>query len=92
MKRFGSLFFAAVLGSLITLGAYQYFGPEQRVNLNYQGTPISKVAYTIDENGDAVPLDFTGVAEHVTPAVVYIRSTQLNRVTSRDPIMDFFGQ
>jgi Do/DeqQ family serine protease len=92
MKQFVSLLFAAILGSLITLDAYQYLGPDEKVDLNFQGTPTSRVAYTIDENGEAVPLDFTVVAEKVTPAVVFIRSTQLNNVTSRDPIFDFFGQ
>lgn len=96
MKRFSALVAAAVLGSLLTLGAYQYFfKPEQPVTVQYlSGTPISRIAFTKDESGNTVPLDFTGVAEKVTPAVVHIKSTQKGNTQQPkyiDPFRDFFG-
>lgn len=96
MKRFSALVAAAVLGSLLTLGAYQYFfKPEQPVTVQYlSGTPISRIALTKDESGNTVPLDFTAVAEKVTPAVVHIKSTQKGNTSQpkyNDPFRDFFG-
>jgi len=97
MKRLGSLFLAAVLGSVFTVATFQWLGKnEQGVKLEYV-TPISKVAYTIDENGKTVPLDFTQTAEQVTPGVVYIRSTQEGIARQQDvpegmdPFREFFG-
>ncbi|MDL5048536.1 trypsin-like peptidase domain-containing protein [Oscillatoria amoena NRMC-F 0135] len=96
MKRFSALLGAAILGSLLTLGAYQYyFKPEPPVTVQYvSGTPISKIALTKDENGNTVPLDFTAVAEKVTPTVVHIKSTQKSNPSQPkyiDPFRDFFG-
>src|SRR5688572_30356008 len=98
MKRFASLFLAAVLGSVCTIASFQFFDSNtDDVKLGYMGgTPISKVAYQVDQNGQAVPLDFTQVAERVTPAVVYIRSTQDSPQQQElpegmDPFRDFFG-
>ncbi|HEY3404062.1 MAG TPA: serine protease, partial [Ohtaekwangia sp.] len=78
MKRFASLFLAAVLGSICTIASFQFFDSDKDgVKLEYiNGAPIAKVAYKLDENGQTVPLDFTQIAEQVTPAVVHIRSTQ----------------
>jgi len=98
MKRFASLFLAAVLGSLCTLAAYQWFNSNEKgVRLEYAaGTPMNSVAYTMDENGQAVPLDFTQTAAKVTEAVVFIRSTQdgirsQRSEESTDPFREFFG-
>jgi Do/DeqQ family serine protease len=98
MKRFGSLFLAAVLGSVCTVASYRWFVDEQdAVKLDYSKTlPTSKVAYRGDENGNAIPLDFTAAAEQVMPGVVFIKSTQAGGVQggetdSGDPFRDFFG-
>lgn len=96
MRRFGSIFFAAVLGSLCTVGTYHYFDKDDgRVKLEYAAAiPAAKVAYTVDEEGRAVPLDFTVAAEKVMPAVVHIRSTNGERNRDPqyfDPFRDFFG-
>lgn len=95
MKRFGTLFLAAVLGSLSTIGVFEYLGKDN-VTLSYTSqAPISKVSYTKDENGRTIPIDFTEVAEQVTPAVVFIKSTQSSRQPNQsqipDPFRDFFG-
>lgn len=63
------------------------------------GTPISGAVYTVDENNDVIPLDFTKVAENVMDAVVHIRSTQTTQTVQQrqpyrqlpDPFEDFFG-
>ena len=97
MKNFGSLVLAAVLGSVITITAYQWLGKDKTNGVkieHIQGTPTSQVAYRINEKGEAVPLDFTGTAEKVTKSVVHIRSTQTSGVShereSNDPIQQFF--
>ena len=78
MKNFGSLLLAAVLGSVITIAATQWFGKKNEgVKIEHiSGTPISQVAYSTNAKGEMVPMDFTGTAEKVTKAVVHIRSTQ----------------
>lgn len=98
MKRFVSLFFAAILGSASTITAVKYFEKDEpNVKLEYlSGVPTSKVAYRVDEEGNVVPLDFTGAAEKVMPAVVHIRSTQAAQrqqtpFSQSDPFRDFFG-
>lgn len=97
MRRFGSVFMAAVLGSLCTVATFQWIGDdEQKVKMNYTSSvPLSKVAYTIDEEGKAVPLDFTVAAEMVMPAVVHIRSTYVGQARPQyeipEAFRDFFG-
>lgn len=87
---------AAVLGSVITIAVTQWTGiGNEGPKINYlTNVPTSKVAYTVNEKGEAVPLDFTGVAERVTPAVVHIRSVATGRrteTTQGDPWQFFFG-
>jgi serine protease Do len=94
MKNFGSLLLAAVLGSVITIAAYQWLEKSNNHGVTIEhinGTPAAQVAYRINEKGEAVPLDFTGTAEKVTKAVVHIQSKQtgVNR-ESNDPVQQFF--
>ena len=100
MKRFGSLLLAAILGSGITLLTTQWVSPEKEsIKIEHISTvPSSQVAYHVNEDGVAVPLDFTTTAEKVTKAVVHIRSTTEGPVASRerapdsnDPFQFFFG-
>jgi serine protease Do len=99
MKRFGSLFLAAVLGSVCTVASYQWFvGEKSPAKLDYMATvPTSKVAYKTDENGKTIPLDFTTAAEQVMPGVVFIKSTQQGAARGEeessegDPFREFFG-
>ena len=98
MKRFASLFFAAVLGSLCTFTAVEWFDKDEpEVKLEYMSAaPASKVAYKVDEKGNVIPLDFTAAAEKVMPAVVHIRSTsEFASQRQRDyvdPFEEFFGK
>jgi len=98
MKRFGSLFLAAVLGSLCTIASFQWLNKDESTAVKLQylaGVPASNVAYSVDENGKAVPMDFTVAAEMVMPAVVYIQSTQEmdndRETQGLDPLREFFG-
>jgi Do/DeqQ family serine protease len=97
MKQFASLLLAAMVGSAITLGTYTWVEKkEQGVRIEHvTGVPTSQVGFKVNENGEAVGLDFTQTAEKVTPAVVHIRSTAENIVSnnrdSQDPFQFFFG-
>lgn len=97
MKQFGSIFLAAMLGSVCTIGAYRWLGNEQNTTTQYlNSTPITKVAYSVNEKGEAIPLDFTATAEMATKAVVHIRSTQKESAQGNqqyyiDPFREFFG-
>ena len=90
MKRFGSLFAAAVLGSTITLFTAQWYNPRSEgVKIEHiAGVPASQVAYRVNEKGEVVPLDFTSVAEKVTKAVVHIRSISEGQVSTREKSAD----
>lgn len=96
MKRFAAFFLAAVLGSLCTIGAVEYFKKDE-VALSYiTQSPVQKVSYAHDENGREIPLDFTAIAEKATPAVVFIKSTQQNRRSAQqqeipEAFREFFG-
>ena len=97
MKKFGMLILAAILGSALTVGAFLLFD----LNNNDRGlvkvehvsnTPVVGTAYTVNEDGEVVPLKFSDVAAEVMPAVVHIKSTQVRRVSgNRNPnYPDFF--
>ncbi|MBN2482157.1 MAG: Do family serine endopeptidase [Bacteroidales bacterium] len=99
MKKFGTLILAAVLGSALTIGAFTSFGVTGRgrdVKIEQiSGIPVVRTAYTINENGEVVPLEFTDIAKEVMPAVVHIQSKQVRDVTNRyqsipDPFREFF--
>jgi len=95
MRKFSSLFLAAVLGSVCTVASYQFLNEDgEKVTLQHvTNVPTANVAYRAD--GKAVPLDFTVAAEKVMPAVVHIKSTQENTTASRgeyfNPFEEFFG-
>lgn len=95
MKRFATFFMAAILGSLCTIGAVEYFKKDE-VALSYVAeTPVQHVSYTHDETGREIPLDFTAIAEKATPAVVFIKNTQQNRRNDQqipEELRQFFGQ
>jgi serine protease Do len=96
MRKFGTLFLAAILGSVCTVGSYEWLNKDDnKVKIEYvTNVPSAKVGYTTNAKGEAVPLDFTTAAEKVMPAVVHINSTQEGRRTQNqptDPFGQFFG-
>jgi serine protease Do len=93
MKRFGSILLAAVLGSMITIVANHWLVKDQQQGVRIEhinGVPTSQVAYQVNEQGEMVPLDFTGIAENATKAVVHIRSTQERTARSNSQIPEQF--
>jgi len=99
MKQFGSLLMAAVLGSVITVAVTGWMGDKNGVAQieRISNVPISQVGYTVNEKGEAVPLDFTATAEKVTAAVVHIKSTSqgsnsvMREEDEENPFKFFFG-
>ncbi len=103
MKKITSLFFAAVLGSAITLGAFVWFdlGSPKSVRIEHLNSSPAVAAKIDGVTGKLeAQLDFTYAAERVMPAVVHIRSTQTAyagknedpRQQIPDPFRDFFGE
>ncbi len=99
MKRFGTLILAAILGSALTIGAFIGFGiTDKGKDIKIEqisGTPVVRTAYTINEKGEVVPLEFTDVSEQAMPAVVHIQSVQIRNVSNPlrnypDPFREFF--
>lgn len=99
MKRFAVLVLAAILGSAITIATARWWNPaSEGVRIEHvNSVPASRVGYSVSENGETSPLDFTATAEKVTKAVVNIRSTTQGLSMSRgpeqdtDPFQFFFG-
>jgi len=92
----------ALLVSLASIGIYSYVTSDsQKVTVEHvASTPSSSVLYSLDENGEAVPLDFTKTAEEVVDAVVHIKSTQVYAASNEspqyrnlpDPFREFFEE
>lgn len=65
------------------------------------GTNAAQAVYTVNEDNEIIPLDFTAISAEVMDAVVHIKSTQTSQYTNRgqrqyrqlpDPFRDFFDQ
>jgi len=78
VKKFSMILIAAILGSALTIGAYQLMerngGKTVKIE-HISGTPVVGAAYTVNDEGEIIPLDFTEAAKQVMPAVVNIQST-----------------
>jgi serine protease Do len=100
MKKFVNMFVASVIGSGLTIGVFLMSG------LNHQNAPaltkqepiaVHHALYTVKENGEYVPLDFTGVSKEVMNSVVHITSSRkvqpaANQYYNKDnPFGDMFG-
>ena len=95
MKNFMSLFLAAILGSAVMYGTIQLLDGDKTQSVRIEhvnGTSPIGVAYTIDEKGEYVPLDFTEASEKVMQAVVNIRTTRMVQQRNQMPSspFDFF--
>jgi Do/DeqQ family serine protease len=100
MKKFVSIFLAAVVGSALTIGTFLLIdrhGADAVKIEHISGTPVVGAAYTVNKDGEIIPLEFTDIAKQVMPAVVHIKSTQLQNVQNYDyrnypdPFRDFFN-
>ncbi|MBY5957446.1 Do family serine endopeptidase [Membranicola marinus] len=91
----------ALLVTVLTIGGYHYFTTDKKVPVTFQrelDAPVNNVLYTMDAEGNAVPLDFTQTAKKVAPAVVQINVEISSRSAGRsqqrelrDPFQDFFN-
>jgi serine protease Do len=100
MKRFGLLMLAAILGSALTIGTNNLLKTDKEKSFKIEhisGTPVVGATYTVNNNGEIVPLEFTEVAKKVMPAVVHIKSTQIQKLNQyqqrrySDPFEDFYN-
>ncbi|HLF34906.1 MAG TPA: trypsin-like peptidase domain-containing protein, partial [Cyclobacteriaceae bacterium] len=93
---------AAVVVSMLTTGAIIRFGPAWKtIKIEHiDAQPAKEILYTRNSSGEFFPVDFTGIAEKVMPAVVHIRSTvelataragQRSQENIPDQFRDMFG-
>lgn len=92
----------AFVVSALTIGAiYPLVNNTKTIKIEHlDGTPASQAMFTVNSQGEVVPLDFTEVAQTVKDAVVHIRSTistlrtedRLEYRQIPDPFRDFFDQ
>jgi len=100
IKKFSMFVVAAILGSALTIGAFQIIGGKGKRSIKIEhisGTPVVGAAYTLNDEGEIVPLEFTEVAKQVMPAVVHIKSTLVQEGRGYryhrdipDPFRDYF--
>jgi Do/DeqQ family serine protease len=91
----------ALIISLSCFGIMEYLDKGKTIKIEHVESPASKSAvFTLDENNNIIPLDFTKTADKVIDAVVHIRSTHVyNSQSGKDfplrnapnPFRDFFG-
>ncbi len=92
----------ALVVSLATVGIFSIISRDAKtVKIEHiTGTPSKSTLYTLDENNEIIPLDFTGTAEKVIDGVVHIKSTQISAKSGNQPFQqreysnpfrDFFG-
>lgn len=91
----------ALVVTVVTIGAYNYFQKDEKAPVTFYeelNAPVNNVLYTMDSDGNPVPLDFTGTAKKVAPAVVQINVEVTSRSMGgsprrqvQDPFRDFFN-
>ncbi len=102
MKKFLKMMVPSILGSGLTIAVFLFLGSNQKGNIvstkGQELMPVKNAVYTVKENGEFVPLDFTGVSKEVMNSVVHIRSSQKVQPASnpysyhqRNPFGDMFG-
>ncbi len=102
MKKLLKTLIPSIIGSGLTIAVFLLLGYHQ--NNSYPGyfhnesqTPVQHALYTVKENGEYVPLDFTGVSKEVMNSVVHIKSIHKVQPAAgsyfdqRNPLEQFFG-
>lgn len=100
MKKYSVAILSAIIGSVITIGLFLAidFDGNERVTIEHvPDTTARGVLYTMDQDGNAVPLDFTEIAKESMDAVVHIGSVvEVQQQGGRDyqqlpdPFREFF--
>ena len=101
MKKFIKILIPSIIGSGLTIAVFLLTGLNQQdaVDLSQQQglSPVHNALYTVKEDGEYVPLDFTGVSNRVMNSVVHVRSTRkIQNASGRyyqgdNPLGDLFG-
>jgi Do/DeqQ family serine protease len=101
MKKFINKLVPSILGSGLTIAVFLLTGLNQNnVPAFHDGqdpVPVHKTLYTAKENGEFIPLDFTGVSKEVMNSVVHIKSIRKVQgsnqyyFNNRSPFGDMFG-
>jgi serine protease Do len=101
MKKFIKMLVPSILGSGLTIAVFMLTGLNQnnvpKFHDGLDPVPVQKTNYTVKENGEFVPLDFTGVSKEVMNSVVHIKSTRKVQASNqfnlneRNPFGDMFG-
>jgi serine protease Do len=90
MKSFLKFLAASVAGSALTIAVFLFTGinkHELTIAKDSALTPAHRAVYTVKENGEVVPLDFTGVSQEVMNSVVHIKSTR--KISAREQSYNF---
>ncbi len=101
MKKFLPILLTAFFTSIITLLAFHYLGfgkPNVKMFYNYE-SGAKQAMYTMNKEGEIVPLDFRETSKKVMDAVVHIKSmgrpqkmNGFHHQNIPDPFRDFFDQ
>jgi serine protease Do len=102
MKKFIKMLVPSIVGSGLTIAVFFMAGlnhPDSSATYNLQEQiPVHHALYTVKENGEYIPLDFTAVSEQAMNSVVHIQSTRKvqsagNRFyqNSPNPFGEMFG-
>jgi serine protease Do len=101
MKKFINMLIPSIIGSGLTIAVFFLVGfnkGNSATSFQQNETmPVHKAIYTVKENGEFVPLDFTGVSRGVMNSVVHIKSIRKVQSASGsyynqiDPFEDLFG-
>jgi len=80
MKKFFQILVPSIIGSGLTIAVFLFSGFNDNNADNYikqqEQIPVHNALYTVKENGEYIPLDFTGVSKEVMNSVVHISSTR----------------
>ena len=100
MEKYKIPLISAVAGSIITIVLFLAIGSGQPKAIkidHYLDSSDSKVLYAMDQDGEAIPLNFTEISKKLMDAVVHISSLQSVESGQGyqqlpDPFRDFFGE
>lgn len=100
MKKFLKLMIPSIVGSGLTIAVFLLIGfnrGDSAISFqNQEQIPVHHATYTVNENGEFIPLDFTGVSKEVMNSVVHIKSIRKVRASSNysspgNPLEQMFG-
>jgi len=87
MKKFIHLIIASIVGSTLTLAIFMAAGFGKKSNTPFlhaaNAIPAHNVVYSVKEDGEIVPLEFTDVSRQVMDAVVHVKTAR--KVSVRNP-------